>query len=142
MTKLHSFDPEGLHVIYAGAQIEGWAEDSMVEIEYNEDQWELKVGLDGEAVRSKRNNKSAKIKMMIMPGARSNLVFAAAQSADDIANEGALPLSIVDESTGTTFMAEAAWVMKDPGQKFGKSTDPQEWVLETAALIHVPGTTL
>lgn len=136
---MHQYDPKKVHAIYGGAIITGYADGSFLRIEYNEDFFNLLVGADGEATRSKSNNRSAIITMTLMPGSSGNAILGAAAKADDAAGAGVLPLVITDLSTGTTFAAESAWVKKDPGYDFQKEAQAKEWTLETDNLTSIHG---
>src|SRR3990172_2093317 len=96
---MHQFDPANVKFVFGGALITGYAEGSFVTIEYNEDSFKLLGGADGEATRSKSNNRSAQVTLRLMPGSSGNLILGAAQTADQAAGLGVLPLVITDLST-------------------------------------------
>ncbi len=136
---LHQYDPKQVSLIFGGALITGFAEGSFINIEYNNDLFTLAVGSDGEATRSKSNNNSARVTVTLMPGSVGNALLNTAFQADKAGGAGALPLAITDRSTGSSFAAEGAWVVKDPGKDFQTEGQPMEWMLETDNLQSVYG---
>lgn len=139
---MYTFDPKNVDLIYGGAKIDGYADGTFVQVEYNSDRYALQMGSDGLGARAKSNDKSAKITITLMPNSVGNKILDAAAKLDDAANAGALPLALTDLSTGDLFISSGAWVMKDPGREFAKEIQPVEWVLETDKLSSVHGATL
>lgn len=124
-------------------QITGFADGTFVNIEYNADLWTLQMGADGEGVRSKMNDLSAKITLTLMSSSLGNAALMAALAAGLAGGAGsALPLIISDGATLTTHSAEGAWVQKVPAKAYAKEHTPVEWVLETNRLIPVMGTSI
>lgn len=132
---LHQYDPNNVTVVFGGALIDGFADGSFVNVEYNNDLFSLSVGADGEASRSKSNDRSARVTVTLMPGSTGNLILNAAIRLDEATNGGVVPLLVTDLSTGTTFAAEGCWVTKDPGSDFQTEAQTVEWVLETDRMI-------
>ncbi len=131
---LHQYDPKEVTLVFGGALITGYAEGSFINIEYNGDLFALAVGSDGEGTRSKSNNSSARITVTLMSGSVGNRLLGAALSADKAAGAGAVPLVVTDLSTGSSFAAEGAWVVRDPGIDFQTEGQPIEWILEAHEL--------
>ena len=138
MTK-HQYDPAQVKMTFGGAIIEGYAEGSFINVQYNADLFALTVGSDGEATRSKSNNKSARVTVTLMPGALANAILGGFQKADDAGGVGVLPLSITDLSTGSSFIAEGAWIVKPPDYDFQTEAQPREWIIETDNLLQLVG---
>ena len=136
---LHQYDPKEVTLIFGGALITGYAEGSFINVEYNGDLFTLQVGSDGEGTRSKSNNSSARITVTLMSGSIGNLLLNAALQADKAGGAGALPLALTDLSTGTSFVAEGAWVVRDPGRDFQTEGQPTEWILEAHELVSAYG---
>lgn len=128
-----TYDPKQVKILLDGALISGYADGTFVNIEFNNDAYSLLVGADGESVRSKSNDRSAKITFTLLPTSRANAILDAFQKTDRLTNLGRFAISIVDMLTGTNFLAPAAWVVKDPGQDFQKEAQAKTWVCETAS---------
>lgn len=125
--------------IYGGALLSGYGDGDAIRIEYNADLFTLQVGADGEAARSKSNNRSARITIRCMVGSAANAILQAALTADQAANAGAAPLSIFDPATLTNHTARGAWVTRPPTKVYAADAQALEWVLETDELIGFVG---
>jgi len=127
--------------IIAGIPISGFAEGSMIEIEYNSDAFELKIGVDGEGTRSRTNDNSAKITLSLMSSSSANDALSALHNLDkNSANgDGIGPLLIKDGSGNHLAAAETAWIVKDPTVEFGREVGERKWVLETDSLKQLVG---
>lgn len=127
---LHSYDPKNITLIYDQVVIEGFADGSFVNVEYNADSWTFRKGSDGNGVRSKTNDQSARFTITLMPGATGNLPLNRNLQADKVSNSGVKPISLIDSSTGDFFVAEGAWVVREPGQDYQTEAQNREWILE------------
>ena len=92
----HQYDPANVKLIFGPVLVEGYAEGSTVNVEYNNDQFTLQVGSDGESSRSKSNNNSARLTVMLMPGAAANIGLGAALTADKAIGLGVFPLALTE----------------------------------------------
>lgn len=129
---LKTYDFRQVSVIVGGRIMAGFAEgDDSVMVERNEDAWSLKVGADGEATRSKSNNKSGKVTLKLQQTSESNAILSAFAKADELSNSGAVPVLIKDNSGLSLHAAEQAWVIKMPSSGFGAESGEREWVLES-----------
>lgn len=131
---IYTLDPKDVHLLFAGVKIDGYADGSFVQVEYNADAFTAKVGADGLGGRAKNHDRSAKITINLMPNSLSNAVLFAVQELDKQTNAGALPLVLTDLSCGEVYEADAAWVMKPAGRDFSTEITAKVWVLETLEL--------
>jgi len=130
-----TYNPKDVSLIYGGALIQGFAEGSFVNVEYNVESVALLVGADGKATRSTNPNNSARITVRLLPTSASNLIFQAALSADRAGGFGQLPLLLTVLSVGQNYAAEGAWVVRSPGYDFQVEAQAVEWMLESDDLI-------
>lgn len=134
-----TYNPKKVAVIVGGAIMSGFADGEFVTISMDEDQWELKVGTDGEGTRSKQNNNSATVKIMLMQSSDSNVVLQGFWNSDKLSDAGVFPLLIKDNSGKSLYMAEQAWIQKQPEAKFGKAAETREWTIRTDNMIPLEG---
>lgn len=137
-----NYDPKRVKFIFGGVLIQGFADGSFISIEHNADLFSLAVGADGEGVRSKSNNRSARITLRLNRGSSSNVALQAALTLDRNTLAGSLPLAITDLSNGTVHAAEGAWVVRDPNHDYQAEAQAIEWVLETDRLEQLTGASL
>jgi hypothetical protein len=123
-------------MIYGTIAISGYAEDSAVTVEHDEDDWELAVGVDGEGTRSKSSNLSATITVALMQSAAVNDLLSAERLLDinTPGGTGGKELIIKDNSGTSLFQAETAWIQKAPTGEFNRSPNAREWVFRTDLL--------
>lgn len=133
----HVYDGGSLVIIFAGIPIQGFADDSVVEIAYNEDAFTLQMGVDGDGTRSKTNNRSAQITVSLMQSSITNDLLNQAHALDlnSPFGLGIGPMLIKDLTGRSLFATDKAWIMKSPDAAFGKEAGPREWVFETANLV-------
>ena len=53
-----TYNPDEVAIVFAGIPISGFADGTFLSVEQNEDSFTMQVGTDGEACRSKSNNRS------------------------------------------------------------------------------------
>ena len=134
--KTKVYDPASVLCVFAGIPLSGFAEDTVVSVEYNEDAFTLKMGVDGDGTRAKSNNRSATITFHLMQSSDINDLLSAVHLLDlnSPSGDGIGPLLIKDNNGRTLMLAEQAWIKKTPSVEFAKEPGPREWVLETANL--------
>lgn len=134
-----TYSAKDVSIIFGFIQLSGYAPDSFVTIEYNNDAWKLAVGASGEATRSQSNDMSAKITVRIQPGALSNTLLTGFFQADRFTRKGALPMIVTDLGTGTTHTG-TAWIVKLPKKEYAMESQVLEWVFESGSMEAVYGT--
>lgn len=135
--KTHVYDAASVVVVFAGVPIQGLAEDSVVEVVYNEDAFTLQMGVDGDGTRSKTNNRSAQCTISVMQSSLTNDLLNQVHQLDLNSPNGLGigPLLIKDLNGRALHSAEKAWIMKSPDAAYSKEAGAREWVIETASLV-------
>lgn len=136
------YDPKEVTLLVGPAIISGYADDTFINIEYDEDTYTLMTGCDGETIRSRSHVRSAKITISLMPSSIANTILMAYHVADLAGNAGAVTLAIRDGSNNTIHSSEGVWVEKTPGREYGKEAKAVQWVLRAARLETVFGFSL
>lgn len=117
-----------------GLPVGGFNDGDAVTVALNEDAFKLHVGADGEATRSKTNNRSGKITFNLRQLGITNTAFEAARKLDEYGNLGQVAIYIKDLNSGSEAFAPAAWVMKAPDMKFAMEQQQREWVFESGRI--------
>lgn len=128
---LTTYDPKQVTVIIAGQIISGFAEDTFVEVVRNEDMFTLQVGADGDATRSRSNNKSGRLTVTLRQGSPSNEVLSALAAADEVAGGGVTSFAVRDNSGTSVHGALTAWIVKAADSTYARESGDRVWVLET-----------
>jgi hypothetical protein len=139
MAQLKTYDFKSVAVIMGGVQATGLADGDAVTVEMDADAWNLLVGADGEATRSKSNNNAATVTLRLMQTSDMNDILTSYYQADKLANNGKFPLMIKDNSGRSLHVAEQAWVQKLPAVNYGAEAGPREWVIRTGELVSTVG---
>lgn len=134
---LKTYDFKQVAVIVGGSLITGFAEGDAITVEHDEDDWSLQVGAEGDATRSKSNNKAGKITLRLQQASESNLILDGYRKADLLSNAGTLPVMVKDGSGNSLHTAEQAWIVKPPSAGFGMESADREWVIQTHELISI-----
>ena len=131
---LKTYNAKQVSVIFGNVPMSGYGDSEFLSIEMNEDQWELKVGVDGSGTRAKNNNRSAKIKMTLQQSSDANAILQGFWNADQLSNSGVQGFVAKDASGFSIYTAASAWIMKQPVAKFSKGVEMREWTLETDSM--------
>lgn len=143
-----TYDPQSASLTLGPSLISGFAEDSMIEIEYASKKYEKKVGVDGQTTRIRQHDRSGTLKISLMSTSVSNRVLgdlakgALGSVIDTLLsivglgqsslNSDVHAVMLYDASTGMKFSAPDCWVAKEPSIKKSKDVDTIEWELEFA----------
>lgn len=142
MADLKIYGPDEVSIIFNGILVnEGLADGTFVKIEQDEDSFSLTVGTDGEATRSKTNNRSHTITFTVMQSSDCNDLLSAMHTLDinTPGGAGVGPLLIKDGSGSSIYVAEKSWIQKPPAAEFGREAGPREWTIRTNNLIRLDG---
>ena len=136
-----TYDPAQVAVVFAGIPISGYADGTFLSVEQNEDSFALQVGTDGEACRSKSNNRSGRVTFTLGQWSEANDLLSALHNLDiNTPNgDGIGPLLVKDNSGRSIFSAEKAWIVKPPAAGYGREAESREWVVETDNLVQFHG---
>jgi hypothetical protein len=138
MGTVKTYDPAQVIVTIDGNDISGFADGTFVGVARNNDIFTLTVGADGEATRTKSNDRSGRFTFTLQQSSISNDVINAIANRDEESNQGAVAVQVKDASGNALHSAERAWVVKKPDSEYAKETSNREWILETNELIHDP----
>lgn len=135
-----TYDPNEISVIVGGKIMSGFADGTFVKFMRNEQAFNLKVGVDGIGTRAKTNNKSGKLEITLMQSSPSNDDLTAFTLADELNNQGVVPILLKDSNGTTLISAATAWVQKFPDTEFAKEVTTRVWTIETdSANVFVGG---
>jgi len=126
-----TYDFNDVFATVGGIPVEGYGPDGGVKIEHTEDAYSVTKGVDGTATRNRKRKATGRITFTVSVGSPVNAAFQALHLADLEGNAGVVPIFVQDNSTGSTYFAEQAWVMKTPDREIGEEIGTLEWVFET-----------
>jgi hypothetical protein len=129
-----TYDPKKIHFSFAGSILTGYAPDTFLEVERDEDAYTKQVGATGEVVRSRNNNRGGKITLTLMADSASNDILSAIAAADEVGNAGVAPVLGEDANGTTLFSGANAWIQKMPKVERGKEAGTVQWAFDVAEL--------
>ncbi|NQX68486.1 DUF3277 family protein [Paenibacillus alba] len=117
-----TYDPKSVSVIIDGIYLTGFSED-MVEIEKDEDSFEVKVGAQGDTTRAKINNNLGTIKITLQQTSPQISYL------DGLANSGKMfPITVISAgTTRETSSATEAFIGKPAARKYGNAAEDREY---------------
>lgn len=131
---LKTYDASELSVIVGSRALRGFAPDTFVTIERDEQSWTKQVGADGEVTRSKTNNKAGMVTIQLQQASDDNEYLSALLASDELTGAGTVPLIIRDAKGSSLYASEQVWIQKPPTVEYGRDGGVREWVLDCANL--------
>lgn len=126
---LRTFDPKKTQVIFGPVIFSGFAEDSMVSIEPEEQLYDAVVGMDGETQRIAKNNRNYTAKIKLLATSPSHKQMLALVLAGGILQNDTYPFTLRSQATSEQFSSPAAFVLKDPQVEMSGAGDAREWTI-------------
>ena len=141
MANLAYLDPKEVVISFGPILLSGYADGTFVSVERNEDSFSLTVGSDGEAARSKSNNKSGRVTVTLLQSSLSTDLLSAQAVLDERSpsGDGVAPLLVKDNNGRGLYTAETAWIVKPATASHARETENREWVIETNELLMLVG---
>ena len=130
---MHTYSADEVIVTWGEIIFSGFADGTFVTVEQNEDSFALMVGADGDACRSKSNNRSGRMTATLLQSSGTNDLLSAAHNIDiqSPSGDGIKTLLVKDNTGRTLHTAENAWIVKPATTSFARETENREWTLET-----------
>lgn len=111
--------------------ISGFAPDSKVTIEKDEDNWAFKSSCDGSIhVRSKMHPLVYTVTLKLLWNSPANELLSTWASLDITSNDGIFDIAITEEGAKKTFTGKNAFVTKIPSLNVDKEASEIEWSIK------------
>lgn len=136
-TTMKVYDADQITILIGAILVDsGFADGEFCRVEQDEDDFKKVVGTDGSVTRSKTNNRTARITIILNQTSESNQAFTALRTLDISTPNGAgiVPVLIKDRQGNTVFEAEHGWIAKAPDVSFDRVSTNREWVFDTGRL--------
>ncbi|WP_296113124.1 phage structural protein [uncultured Anaerococcus sp.] len=123
MLKTYTYDPEKVVASIGSMFLTGFADDTMIEVEKNEDDTLVKVGLDGHVSYTENLDKTATVKISLM--STSPCIPYIRELAN---NKREFPFSMVDmNDNGTNVACDRCRIVKKPNIVVKKEAESVEF---------------
>jgi hypothetical protein len=137
MAKTH--DIRKFLLVVAGIPVTGFAEGDAFSLEFDEDDWNLTVGADGESARSYIPNRAGTLSINLMATSLSNDAMNAARLLDEATGLGQFPVLIRNVNGSEGWSAAQAWVQAPAAISVGRDVGSREWTIRSGEWIPTPG---
>lgn len=141
MSNFHTYSPDRVILTFAGMIINGFAPDTFIEVERDEDGFMKSVGSLGDVARSKNLNRGGKVTVTLMAVAPINTLIADFALVDELDPTTGVTgdLQLKDLGGDMVCHADNAWVLKFPKIERGKESGTVQWVFDCAEIEVYPG---
>lgn len=139
MGDFHTYSPDLVVVTFGDMIMSGFAPDTFIEAERDEDGFMKSVGSLGDVARSRNLNRAGKVTLTLMAVAPVNDLLYQLALIDELDGQSYASLQIKDLSGNMRCHSEIAWVLKWPKIERGKESGTVQWVFDCADLEIVPG---
>lgn len=127
---MKTYDPGQVIVSFAGVVLQGFAPDTFVTVERDEDGWMKTAGADGEVCRTRNRNRMGRVTVTLLQSSQSNDALSALAILDELSAGGSGPLLIRDLNGTTLVAVQNAWIAKFANAEFGKELGNREWPID------------
>ncbi len=131
---LTNYHTDQVILIWNDININGYAGDTFIEVERNEDGFTTYVGSLGDVCRTKNMNRTGKITVTLMATAPVNDTLAALAQVDEDDGLEFAPIQLKDLNGNMRASGAEAWIMKRPKIERAKEAGTVQWVFEVAQL--------
>jgi hypothetical protein len=131
------YSPDQFLVLFGPIKIEGYADDTFIEVGRKTPTYNSSAGADGEVVRNRSLDKRGEIKLTLKQTSPTCALLDALLVADEIAPNGAsiLPVMVKDNSGNAVWSGVEAWVTEPAKTKGAKNAGDREYLIEVAKLM-------
>lgn len=140
MAEFHTYSPDKVIGAFGPIILGGYANDTFIEVERDEDSFMKYTGALGDVARSRNLNRGGKITITLMAVSPTNDALANLAQDDEDFGQNYLPFEIRDDSGNMFVHAEIAWIQKMPKIDRGKESGTVQWVFDCADVaVYVGG---
>jgi hypothetical protein len=136
------YDPKAVTLNFGGHIAGGFAKGTFITVDRANDTWTQKVGASGESARSKSNDKSGTIEVVLMQTSLTNDYLSAQHALDEgPASSGKFPVGLVDRNGTTIIGGVEGWVQKPPSTEYSDELSDRTWTIAIGELLMYVGGT-
>lgn len=126
-----TYDP-ALHLLsFAGQLISAFGKDTFIKATRAEDSFTTQVGVSGEGVRSKNNNRSGTVEITVMAQSQDCDVLSAILAADEASGAGVATFFMKQLNGTSVLHAANAWLMRQPDMERAKEAGEVTFTIAT-----------
>ena len=134
-----TFDPSQLSVVFGTSAMVGFAEDTMISVETEDQQYNDNTDIHGNVTRYKVNRNTARITLTLTESSVSNDVLSNYAELDRASDAGSFPIMIKDPNGTTLFSSTSGYVLQKPSVDFGMEAKNREWQIKATNVSNFIG---
>lgn len=124
---VQTYNPKKVTCSLGNHMVTGYAEDSMITVEYAGDGTNVVSGADGEVVRSIDPSELYNVTITVQQTSPTNAFLQKKYEQDRANGNGMFPVNIVDVLGNEKFAAQTAWVAKPATFTRGRTNNNRQW---------------
>jgi len=139
-----TWNPTKFNMTVGAVTVVQFANGAFIKAMFNEDQWTLEMGADGNGARIRNANESGRFEITLLRSSPTNDELAALSLLDRETGQGIVAIQVKDGSNtqaGAVASCAGGWVVKQPDFERQKTLGDVTWVFETDKLTMVQGGT-
>ncbi len=143
-TEVKTYDPRAISLSIGGHLVSGYEPGSFITITRAVNNYDFNIGPDGkEGIRTKRNDRSALLTLVLRQTAPSNLVLSNLANRDEgEESDGVVPISVTDTlSPDVNYLSAKGWIEKPADATYAETPQGRSWQLRLAEVPMVHGGT-
>lgn len=131
---MRNYYPDEVALVFAGIPLEGFGEDTFVEVEYDTEGFTDVTGRDGDVSRSRSNDRRATVTVTIMQTSPTNAALQALHNTDmDTPGGAGVGAFAMRDRQGTLVVrADEAWIQTTAPVTLAREVQAREWVIRLA----------
>ncbi|MCK4522416.1 MAG: DUF3277 family protein [Nanoarchaeota archaeon] len=131
---VRTYDPKKVILTVGGVPVSGYADGTFITVERSADNFSKVVGAHGQTSRAKTNDFSGSLTVTLAQTSMSNNILQGFAVADELSNDGVVPIQVKDNSGTSVFFSANGWIRKPANAEFGKEISNREWIFDLADL--------
>lgn len=125
-----SYSPQDVSITVNGTPLQGFAEGSMINFDFDTDAAIMTEGADGNAsVAVKKGNRKGTLKVALMQTSLSNDVLTALNLAQKVGTAAFFAVQIVNLQGGESLLIPRAVIGKEPTLSYTDQVESREWTI-------------
>lgn len=128
------YDPKETSITINAHAVSGFADETFITIEMDNDAFTDNAGADGEVVRTKTNDQRATATLTLQQTSQSNNILSTLHNADILVNGAGVFAFFMNDQVGATLIgAPRAWVTKSAPVSRAKTPQSVVWTIRLAS---------
>lgn len=134
---MQTWDPTKFIITVGPHTVTGFAPDTFITAERNNDAYTLEIGADGLPTRIRNADRSGRFTIVLQKSSPTNTYLAAVAAVDEASGQGILPVQVKNNGNLAGLAVASGqncWIVKHAPLEGSKEMGTETWILETGVL--------